>query len=509
MQTGFIRRFCPAGLSILPLLLVTLLTGQAASAQPTGPQQTESVSSSVVLVLKLVSAQRVRPVTGIVVSADGLVLVPADFVATAAGSPPAEIVVLDGGTDILSHGRPATVVVRSIPGDLALLSVEGLNRPGITLSETDLPGGGDYHLEAFPPAQHIAKGAQPLWMPLELVGEEPSAAVSVSAETPLPYVTGAIMDACGYLAGLSMASGEQSLESDQQTVVIFNANLGRALDSIQINLPGASCVTPVFNDQEKADTGVIADLAGNVIEQEETALATELPPTELEQPMTTESSVEMPQGQSLDPVKTAPPRTYEPPSLWRSVPWWLFLAGFIVIAVLVWKVIALLFLGKGRATPGSSWPQPASDEPDTIQLQAGSDTPIPGPRSGHDHEADVPDMNNLPDGCNGLVMIEGQLDAHTGFRRFCTVDLDQVDIVIGRGAADIRIEHPAISRSHARLEHRDSLMTLSDLGSSNGTYIKGVPCLPGEVMFIEPDDEVFLGDVRFHITLVTSGEDLS
>jgi pSer/pThr/pTyr-binding forkhead associated (FHA) protein len=46
-------------------------------------------------------------------------------------------------------------------------------------------------------------------------------------------------------------------------------------------------------------------------------------------------------------------------------------------------------------------------------------------------------------------------------------------------------------------------MTLSDLGSRNGTFINSVPCLPGEIMFLEPGDDVHLGDVHFRIRVVT------
>ena len=118
-------------------------------------------------------------------------------------------------------------------------------------------------------------------------------------------------------------------------------------------------------------------------------------------------------------------------------------------------------------------------------------------------------MNDLPPGCNGMVIIEGMADVDTRFTRFCFVNTEQIDIVIGRDEADINIEHPAISRAHARFECDAESMTLSDLGSSNGTFIKGVPCLPGEVLFVEAEDEIFLGDVRLRITVVTNKADLA
>jgi len=101
------------------------------------------------------------------------------------------------------------------------------------------------------------------------------------------------------------------------------------------------------------------------------------------------------------------------------------------------------------------------------------------------------------------VIIEGYLDADTAFKRLCAVDTEQIDQVIGRGAADISIEHPAISRAHARLQWDTQSMTLSDLGSSNGTFIRGIPCLPGEIMCIEAEDEIFLGDVGFRISVIS------
>ena len=44
-------------------------------------------------------------------------------------------------------------------------------------------------------------------------------------------------------------------------------------------------------------------------------------------------------------------------------------------------------------------------------------------------------------------------------------------------------------------------MTISDLGSSNGTSINGVPCMEGEILFIEPGDSLVLGDVRLSIEI--------
>ncbi len=98
------------------------------------------------------------------------------------------MIVLDGGTDIVSNGRPAKLVAQAVPGDLAVLSVAGLKRPGITLSDNALIRDNPLHLEAFPPAEYIAKGAQPLWLPVEIrpAGDE-IRRFPISSKTPLPY----------------------------------------------------------------------------------------------------------------------------------------------------------------------------------------------------------------------------------------------------------------------------------------------------------------------------------
>jgi len=480
------------------------------------------MSPSVVLVLKLVSRTHVKPVTGIVVSDDGRVLVPADFVATESGLSAAEIVVLDGGTDILSHGRPAKIIKRSMPGGLALLAVDGLERPGIVLSESALDEDTGLHLAAFPPAEYIAKGAEPLWVPVKVVLDTVSRKVSVSPATPLPYISGPIIDDCGFLAGLSLASGAQSLEAGKIPATIFAGELSRILGSIEIKLPGASCGNPATADSQQEN-----DLAVEDAGKDDTApLSGETEPPMFKPPVVKTPAIETPepdvqeaitdthQDAVVDPGSLTRTIAAEPPSLWRQIPLWLPPLGIIIFAVLIWKGLLFFRLTKNEAgsIPSSRSAdnnQAASGEPDTAQLQAASDASAGKPRSAPVESLEVPDMNDLPPACNGMVIIEGTAGGDTRFKRFCAVNTGQFDIVIGRGAADINIEHPAISRTHARLECDAESMTLSDLGSSNGTFIKGVPCLPGEVFFVAAEDEIILGEVELRISVITNKADMT
>lgn len=507
MKLGWMRvsRHGTTGiLSRVVSVLIALWFAQAAP-QTAMAQQSASISPSVVLVLKLVSSTHVKPTTGIVVSDDGLVLVPADF-AAAEG----EMIVLDGGTDILSNGRPAKALAQTVPGDMAVLSVAGLKRPGITLSNNALSANGTLHLEAFPPAEYIAKGAQPLWMPVKVLSGEDTSQVSISTETPLPYVTGAIIDNCGYLAGVSLTSGPQSLATDQAVPILFGDQIGRILDAMQITLATARCERPV---QATEETGVIpvqeTRPADNPKMQASAAdsQATQTVEPEPADRHVNENKADPNEGNVFDPGQQAIAITPEPPSVWRSVPLWLPLLGIIVLGALIWK--GLFYFRQGKNEPGqaaltksATTVQPASDEPVTAPLESGADQGVLKPRAPPVFDFNIPESSTRPDGCDGVLVVEGLLDSDTGFKRFCFVNTKQIDIILGRGDASISIEHAAISRAHARVESDGELMSLCDLGSRNGTYIGNVPCLPGEIMYFHAEDEISLGEIKLKIHVV-------
>jgi serine/threonine protein kinase len=90
---------------------------------------------------------------------------------------------------------------------------------------------------------------------------------------------------------------------------------------------------------------------------------------------------------------------------------------------------------------------------------------------------------NLPE--TKLTILRQGADAET---RTCLPG----DYVIGRGLeADIRIETPLISRSHARLSVRERECLIEDLGSSNGTFINGERI--DAVTVLRPDERIMLG----------------
>ena len=95
-----------------------------------------------------------------------------------------------------------------------------------------------------------------------------------------------------------------------------------------------------------------------------------------------------------------------------------------------------------------------------------------------------------------LLLIRGEFADGTAFEDSCAVSENAINVVIGRGDTDLVIDSPAVSRRHAGLNGTGRELTVSDFGSSNGTSINGVPCLEGEIMFIEPGDTLVLGDAR-------------
>ena len=95
-----------------------------------------------------------------------------------------------------------------------------------------------------------------------------------------------------------------------------------------------------------------------------------------------------------------------------------------------------------------------------------------------------------------LLLIQGVLADGTAFEESCAVSENAINILIGRGDTDLVIDSPAVSRQHISLNGTRKELTVSDLGSSNGTSVNGVPCLEGEIMFIEPGDILIMGDAR-------------
>jgi hypothetical protein len=185
------------------------------------------------------------------------------------------------------------------------------------------------------------------------------------------------------------------------------------------------------------------------------------------------------------------------------MPVWIPILGLVLFGVLGWKGMAFFRLASpGRnqpavpiAGPGS---QVASEEPDTEPLATVSND-LGRPRSAALIDLETIDTDKRPEGCNAVLLVAGRMSPDRPFKRFCFVNADKINVVIGRSGADINIENAAISRRHVRIESDGENLTIADLGSRNGTSVSDIPCLPGEIFYIEPEDEIFLGDVQLSV----------
>ena len=78
-----------------------------------------------------------------------------------------------------------------------------------------------------------------------------------------------------------------------------------------------------------------------------------------------------------------------------------------------------------------------------------------------------PEALQLPAGKRlSLAILDGP-DAGSVFR------IDRPRVTIGRAGADLTLNDGETSRQHAAVEIRDSVFTLTDLGSTNGTLVGG------------------------------------
>ena len=71
--------------------------------------------------------------------------------------------------------------------------------------------------------------------------------------------------------------------------------------------------------------------------------------------------------------------------------------------------------------------------------------------------------------------------------------------VLGRSTeVDIALEHKDISREHACIEQREGMFFISDMGSTNGTFVNGSRL--DTAVALQQGDEIRIGNVvlRFH-----------
>jgi len=450
-------------------LIGLLLAGATALAQPAIQSPAPApLPSWAVLVLKPVGADRVRPVTGVVVSAQGLVIVPQDFAA-----PGDQIIILDGGTDIAANGRAATITQQIPDAALSVLYAPALKRQPASLAAAPLANGAPIRLAAFPPAELIAQGVAPVSVStrvsianaLAKAGEEAPAPLPPTPVTALPNVTGPLLDECGNLVGFSSADGVQSMDSTRTPAFLWQNDLLRVLQSLSLDLQERPCPA--------TDVSATAGLP---------------PPAQSPEGMQRDD-ISAAQGNAAEAGATngieVPALTSEPsPMVARSrwLPWFALLLA-VLLAGPIWFFLRRRVNSRNRKLLLPGGDMSARKHEITASLAS-------GPESGEGAEQ-----------TDSVLEISGRLSDGAPFLSSCRVNSAAIDVVIGRGGADIVIDSQDVQRQHARLSGSNEMLTISDLGSSRGTWINRVPCLKGEIMFVAAEDTIFLGDVSIQVRI--------
>jgi len=96
-----------------------------------------------------------------------------------------------------------------------------------------------------------------------------------------------------------------------------------------------------------------------------------------------------------------------------------------------------------------------------------------------------------------------ELEAGEKFWKLISEDNDLFKLplgmtTVGRGETnDLQVNDPKASRLHAKLIVAEGQIEVTDLGSTNGTYINHKQLLPNQPRFLKPGDEIIFGKTRF------------
>ncbi len=98
------------------------------------------------------------------------------------------------------------------------------------------------------------------------------------------------------------------------------------------------------------------------------------------------------------------------------------------------------------------------------------------------------DLQNAKDQLACFIMIRGNPQGHRFF-------LTQKQMIIGRDPdIEMSISDAGISRKHSQITYENGQVILKDLNSSNGTFVNDKRIFPGEVIVLEKEDMIKLGN---------------
>jgi hypothetical protein len=436
------------GLTLFALALL-LLPAPGQAQLPTRA----TMPDPVVLMVRAIDTERVVPTTGVVIgrngSGDALVIVPATF-AEGEGS----IFALDDGTDLLDDGLPARRV--SIPEDntLALLAVPGLSRPAIRVTFNPPETDHEVRLAAWPPADMMAAGAMPFWVPVDVAGKTTGSPQALVTGESVPNLTGPLIDLCEHWAGMVIASGEPGMDGGPPRVLLNDALLALT-EPMGINLRLEACMQ-------------VAPVGGIVAE-------TVITPNR-------DSGSQAERGGIRAVLDDAN----------------LGLGAVVFLLSAVISGIAFWLLIKRRAAQQKRKKIQRTLQTETVTFSA---TGLPSRSTRVEQPPTFIEPSTRPTGGAGWLRIEGKHADGRPLRAITPIHDGKFQAIIGRAGVQLAADGPGISRKHAVIVGEGGRFTLSDLGSRNGTFLNGVRCMQDEVFYLREGDKILLGAAEVTVRL--------
>jgi hypothetical protein len=322
----------------------------------------------------------------------------------------------------------------------------------------------------------------------------------LSANTPAPNVNGALIDRCGNLAGLVLAT--DGSEGQTGPNILWPDDLKDALQTLGVSAEFRSCGTrvavtgatdsantPTTGGPEILDSASLQPKApdleirssrmGGGEQAADPATASEGPIESRSGEAPAANPAPGPAGDTgalPDPVPVLPTTQADTPPAAGPTRW----HGSLLALVLI--VSALAGWGFGRV----------SRRPEMAES-----TVIPGQQ-----ETTTSGASATAEETAEFLALAFEASLGDGRRHDlnCRLHREHGSILLGQGQVDLIVPDASLSRVHGRIQWVDGLLTYSDAGSKDGSWIDGIQCLEGERFAIREGSQLILGSVPIVLT---------
>lgn len=449
------------------------------------PGKRETLPAGTVLAVRLVSANEVRPTTGVLLTADGLVAVPERF-----AEDKTELLVLDGGGNVVRNGRRATVLHRSSNIGLAVLKVEGLTGKPLVLAEAPGDDGDALNFGAFPPAEQMAAGMGPMWLNIQLSANPEAGVFGLQGERSIPNVSGPLFNRCEQWVGYAIATGEPQLKSPFGPITLFSPQLRRGLEALGIKLESGRCdrepatvdsTAPVESSEQETDEPVPAETREADLPSDEAVSETE--------PLVEGS----PDGQGDESGRDAAAHSFI-----SSLKTWIW----PLLAMAVLGLIGLFYRHRQRKESAGSID--GATNQDTNDLRSGR------PLSSAGLFQAVPEANELSAEFDAYLQLQGESADGAAMRLNVPVNKQSFAVKVTRhdqGLMAVSDQQHSAGSSDLRppdlkIESAAGTLLMTALESAHPVYIDGMFCCAGEQFHLHHGAIIMLGKTRFDAQLM-------